>query len=77
VISRSGASSTYEIITAGKFALFVPFPHAVSDHQYYNVRWLEEKGLSIVVRENELDTQMLKNIIIKEKMSLIHKCLRI
>jgi len=65
VISRSGASSTYEIITAGKFALFVPFPHAVSDHQYYNVRWLEEKGLSIVVRENELDTQMLKNIIIK------------
>ena len=64
IISRSGASSTYEIITAGKFALFVPYPYAVSDHQYYNVKWLEEKGLCIIIRENKLDTQELKNIIL-------------
>ncbi len=66
VISRSGASSTYEILTAGKPALFVPFPYAVSDHQYYNVKWLEEKGLCIVKREDELDVERLKNIIINE-----------
>ncbi len=65
VISRSGASSTYEIITAGKFALFVPYPYAVSDHQYYNVRWLEQKGLCSIMRESELDVQKLKNIILK------------
>ncbi len=65
VISRSGASSTYEILTAGKFGIFVPYPFAVSDHQYYNVKWLEEKGLCYILRENELDTDKLKNIILK------------
>ena len=65
VISRSGASSTYEIITAGRFALFIPYPYAVSDHQYYNAKWLEKKGLCSIIRESELDVQKLEDIILK------------
>lgn len=64
VISRAGAASTYEILSAGKFGIFVPYPYAASDHQYYNVKWLEEEGVCRVVREEELDFDLLKNIIL-------------
>ncbi len=57
VIARSGASSTYEILLSGRFAIFVPYPYAVSDHQFFNVVWLEEKGLCKIVREENLSVE--------------------
>ena len=60
VISRSGAASTYEILAAGKPAVFIPYPYAASDHQYHNVKWLEEKGLCHIIRENQLTLETLQ-----------------
>jgi len=36
VIARSGASSVAEIACAGRPAVFVPYPHAMDDHQTLN-----------------------------------------
>ncbi|RMA93258.1 undecaprenyldiphospho-muramoylpentapeptide beta-N-acetylglucosaminyltransferase [Hydrogenothermus marinus] len=55
VISRSGSGTVNELIAFGKYSIYIPYPYAASDHQFYNVKWLEEKGLSKVLRENQLN----------------------
>ena len=61
VISRAGASTVNELMAYGKFSIYIPYKYAASDHQYYNVRWLAEKGLSKVIREEDLNINILKN----------------
>jgi len=59
VIARAGAMTVAEIAAAGVGALFVPFPHAVDDHQTANARWLAEAGAAVIVQQAELDDQRL------------------
>lgn len=44
VICRSGASTVAELTAAGRPALYVPYPHAVDDHQLENARAVEANG---------------------------------
>ena len=39
VIARAGASTVTELAAVGAAAAFVPFPHAVDDHQTHNARF--------------------------------------
>lgn len=52
-ISRSGASTLWELCANGLPALFIPFPHAASDHQYYNARFIVESNMGWCERESE------------------------
>lgn len=47
VIARAGASTVAELACAGRPAIFVPYPHAMDDHQTYNVVDLVEAGGAI------------------------------
>jgi UDP-N-acetylglucosamine--N-acetylmuramyl-(pentapeptide) pyrophosphoryl-undecaprenol N-acetylglucosamine transferase len=62
-VSRAGASTLWELAANGLPALYVPYPYAAGDHQYYNAHYLAERSLSWVVREPELQTQTLLDII--------------
>jgi UDP-N-acetylglucosamine--N-acetylmuramyl-(pentapeptide) pyrophosphoryl-undecaprenol N-acetylglucosamine transferase len=42
VICRAGAMTVSEVAAAGVAALFVPFPHAIDDHQTANARFLSD-----------------------------------
>ncbi len=53
-ICRAGASTLWELAASQLPALYVPYPYASGDHQYYNAKYLADKGLSFVVRQNEL-----------------------
>ncbi|MBY4636195.1 undecaprenyldiphospho-muramoylpentapeptide beta-N-acetylglucosaminyltransferase [Sphingopyxis sp. XHP0097] len=44
VIARAGASTVAELACAGRPAIFVPYPHAMDNHQTYNVVDLVEAG---------------------------------
>lgn len=44
VVCRAGAMTVAEVAAAGVAALFVPFPHAVDDHQTANARFLSDAG---------------------------------
>lgn len=44
LISRSGASSVSEVMTVGRPAILVPYPHAVDDHQTFNAHALDDVG---------------------------------
>jgi UDP-N-acetylglucosamine--N-acetylmuramyl-(pentapeptide) pyrophosphoryl-undecaprenol N-acetylglucosamine transferase len=47
VIARAGASTVAELACAGRPAIFVPYPHAMDNHQTYNVVDLVEAGGAI------------------------------
>jgi UDP-N-acetylglucosamine--N-acetylmuramyl-(pentapeptide) pyrophosphoryl-undecaprenol N-acetylglucosamine transferase len=44
VIARAGASTVAELACAGRPAIFVPYPHAMDNHQIYNVVDMVEAG---------------------------------
>ncbi len=56
-IARAGASTLWELSATALPTLFIPYPYAASDHQYYNALFLVEKGLAWIMREEEIDTQ--------------------
>lgn len=76
-ISRSGASTLWELVANDLPTLFVPYPHAAQDHQYGNAKFLKEKNLAFLVRENELSKKILFDAInsdikgISEKLSIL------
>ncbi|MDF3839756.1 undecaprenyldiphospho-muramoylpentapeptide beta-N-acetylglucosaminyltransferase [Cupriavidus basilensis] len=54
VICRAGAMTVSEVAAAGVAALFVPFPHAVDDHQTTNAEFLSNQDAALLVQQNEL-----------------------
>ena len=52
-VSRSGASTLWELCANGLPALFIPFPYAASDHQYYNAKFIVENSMGWCEREGE------------------------
>ncbi|MBK6004464.1 undecaprenyldiphospho-muramoylpentapeptide beta-N-acetylglucosaminyltransferase [Ramlibacter ginsenosidimutans] len=59
VICRAGASTVTEIAAVGTPAVFVPFPHAVDDHQTTNARFLVDAGGGWLVPQAELTPDKL------------------
>ncbi|HET6537191.1 MAG TPA: undecaprenyldiphospho-muramoylpentapeptide beta-N-acetylglucosaminyltransferase [Sphingopyxis sp.] len=47
VIARAGASTVAELACAGRPAIFVPYPHAMDDHQSHNVVDMVKAGGAI------------------------------
>lgn len=59
VICRAGALTVAEIAMAGCAAIFVPYPHAVDDHQTHNARYLANQGGALIIQQHDLDEQSL------------------
>ena len=71
VICRAGASTLFEIAHAKRPAIYIPFPHAMDNHQYFNAKVVEDLGGGWVLLENQ-DTQttlenLLESILIDPK----------
>lgn len=61
LVCRSGASTVSEIAAAGCASIFVPFPHAVDDHQTANAEYLEQAGAAIIRQQRDLTAEWLAN----------------
>lgn len=59
VVCRSGALTVAEVAAAGKPALFVPFPHAVDDHQTANASALVKAGAAQLLPQHEMSVASL------------------
>lgn len=59
VICRAGAMTVAEVAAIGVAALFVPFPHAVDDHQTTNAQFLVSHLGAWVKQQSELTPQWL------------------
>lgn len=66
-ISRSGASSLWELASNGLPSLFIPYPHAAKNHQYFNAKSLVDNSLAMLHTQDELENIkpeiLLKNIL--------------
>ena len=65
VICRAGATTIAEITATGKPCLFIPFPHAVDDHQRRNAEALLKKQAGFLLVEQELNGDSLASLIRK------------
>ncbi len=59
VICRAGATTTAELIAAGKAAIMIPFPLAADDHQRKNAEALETAGAARMILQTDLTGEVL------------------
>jgi len=62
-VTRAGASTISELSIQGIPAIFIPFPHAADDHQTINAKILADKGAAIIIADQDLTGNLLKNTI--------------
>ncbi len=56
-IARSGASTLWELSAMACPTLFIPYPYAAGDHQFYNAKFLVDQKVAWIMRESELDIE--------------------
>jgi UDP-N-acetylglucosamine--N-acetylmuramyl-(pentapeptide) pyrophosphoryl-undecaprenol N-acetylglucosamine transferase len=74
-IARAGASTLWELSANGLPTIFIPYPYAVGDHQYYNAKYLLDKKLAWVMREGQIDKEKIEEVISSD-ISHISKALQ-
>ena len=63
IVCRAGASTVTEIAAVGAAAVYVPFPHAVDDHQTTNAKFVVDAGGGWLVQQRDLTPQGLAQMI--------------
>ena len=63
VICRAGALTVTETAVAGVPAIFIPFPFAVDNHQFYNAQTLVKKDAGFCLEQEEMTLDNLMAII--------------
>ena len=61
-VSRAGASTLFELVSNQLPSLFIPYPYAAGNHQYYNAKWLVDKNLGFMKLQDELDIDVFEEI---------------
>jgi len=63
IVCRAGAMTVAEVAAAARAAIFVPYPHAVDDHQSANARYLVAKDAALMVRQDQLTADKLADLL--------------
>jgi len=69
-IARSGASTLWELSAMACPTLYIPYPYAAADHQFYNAKFLVDQEVAWIMRESELDVEKVVGLLdenMKEK----------
>lgn len=59
IVSRAGATTTAELLAAGKVAIMIPFPLAADDHQRKNAEALQSAGAARMILQKDLSGERL------------------
>jgi UDP-N-acetylglucosamine--N-acetylmuramyl-(pentapeptide) pyrophosphoryl-undecaprenol N-acetylglucosamine transferase len=63
VLCRAGALTVSELCAAGLGAVFVPFPHAVDDHQTANANFMVQEDAALCIQQTDLTASRLADIV--------------
>ena len=59
IICRAGATTSAELVAAGKAAIMIPFPLAADDHQRKNAEALQNSGAARMILQKDLTGERL------------------
>ena len=62
-ISRSGASTLWELCASALPAIFIPFPHAAKNHQFFNAKALSNKDLAFISPQSDTNAEKIVTIL--------------
>ena len=65
IVCRAGATTIAEVTACGKACIFIPYPHAVDDHQRRNAEAFLKKGAGFMLLERELSGANLAKEVIE------------
>lgn len=54
IVSRSGASTIFELINADLPSILIPLPTAADNHQYFNAKFLCDAGGAVMLEQKDL-----------------------
>lgn len=63
VLCRAGALTVAELCSAGLGAIFVPYPHAVDDHQTANADYMVRHEAALCIQQKDLTQARLADIV--------------
>jgi UDP-N-acetylglucosamine--N-acetylmuramyl-(pentapeptide) pyrophosphoryl-undecaprenol N-acetylglucosamine transferase len=63
VLCRAGALTIAELCTVGLGAIFVPYPHAVDDHQTANANLMVQKQAALCIQQVDLTDTRLAEVV--------------
>ncbi len=77
IICRSGASTVAEVACAGIVPIFIPYPHAVDDHQTTNAKYLVDNNAGYLLPQTKFTKEslsmLIQNITNNDLANMMHK----
>ena len=64
-ISRSGASTTAELIHTNTPFVAIPYPYAVDNHQFFNAKYYKDKGYCWMIEQKDFNKESLFNLLLE------------
>lgn len=62
-ISRAGAGMLWELTASGVPALFVPYPYAAGNHQFFNAKFLLDSGACYLLKQEDVTKERVLRLI--------------
>lgn len=65
VVTRAGALSIAEIMAVHVPAVIIPMKYSKDNHQYYNGKFLRDKGGAVMIEEDDLDYEYIGKYLLR------------
>lgn len=73
LVCRAGAGTVKEVEMYGLSAVFIPYPYATDNHQYFNAKSIEKKGFREIIEEKDLTEKIIIEFVEKNINNPIDK----
>jgi UDP-N-acetylglucosamine--N-acetylmuramyl-(pentapeptide) pyrophosphoryl-undecaprenol N-acetylglucosamine transferase len=61
-VSRAGASTLFELVSNQVPTLFLPYPYSAGNHQYFNAKYLVDKGVGFLDKNIDFENINIETI---------------
>ncbi len=63
LVARAGATTIAELTVLGLPAILIPSPNVAENHQYHNAKSLADDNAAVLIKDDELDSELQKTIL--------------
>lgn len=67
VIGRGGALTVSEITACGRASVLIPSPNVTGNHQFFNAKFVADRGGALLIRERDLSPARLLDAVLRLK----------